>query len=93
MNDDQFIAYLRGKDAAERHVLFLCDLRARYESAKKKYDAGESQAPVYGAFLNDYCRFKTYKNLHGWGEGFIRDKFGYSSNAFKALYYGIQKSC
>lgn len=84
MSDNEFIAHLQRMSAADRHALILCDLRSHYEAASK------GKCPW--SFELDFLKLKHYKNLHGWSECFIREKFGYSYNAFKALYYRLQKA-
>lgn len=85
MTDDQFIAYLQKKSAADRHALLLCDLRSHYVAA--------SEGKSSWSFERDYLKLKSYMALHRWSAGDVAEKFGVDFKSMTKLYFKLQKSC
>ena len=85
MSDDQFIAYLQQKSAADRHALLLCDLRSHYRAA--------SEGKSSWSFERDYIKLKSYMALHRWSAGDVAEKFGVDYKSMTKLYFKLQKSC
>lgn len=85
MSDDQFIAHLQRKGAAERHALLLCDLRSHFEAANR--------GKCSWSFERDYLKLKSYMALHHWSAGDVAEKFGVSYKDMTKLYFRLQKSC
>lgn len=85
MSDDQFIAYLQKKSAAERHALLLCNLRSHYRAA--------SEGKSSWSFERDYIKLKSYMALHRWSAGDVAEKFGVDFKSMTKLYFKLQKSC
>ena len=85
MSDDQFIAYLQKKSAADRHALLLSDLRSHYVAA--------SEGKSSWSFERDYLKLKSYMALHRWSAGDVAEKFGVDFKSMTRLYFKLQQSC
>ena len=85
MSDNEFIAYLQRKDAAERHILLLCDLRVHFERASR-HDKSVAQT---WDFESDYKSLKNYMKIHSWSKEFVRQTFGVDFKAMTKLYFSL----